>query len=126
MKKPEYLTGEAKTFLEWVGYGIENQINALLLEVQECHAFYSQPFTKDMIVRPNGKPTITKIFEDGSRKITSGWQPLFKGDLVWLNRHYVDHKTPDGKGQILVSNVGSIDDFIQEAKKAGIKLEWYD
>ncbi len=99
MKKPEYLTGEAKTFFEWVGYGIENQINALLLEVQECHAFYSQPFIKDML-------------------------PLFKGDWVWLNRHYVDFKTPDG--QILVSNVGSIDDFIREAKKAGIKLEWYD
>ncbi len=133
MKKPEYLTGECKTFLELVVSDKKH-----LYSGDGIAQFYSQHFTKDMIVRPEIKyregiysnegltpELIEKIGVSWQSEIDrNNWQPLFKGEWEWLNRHYVDYKTADGKGQILVSNVGSIDDFIREAKKAGIKLEW--
>ena len=114
MKKPEYLTGEALTFLEWCNWlhsdpCTKDKEDLLQGELTYFHVakFYSQPFTKDMIVRPDGR----------------GWQPLFKGE--WQMQHIELIQSDTDMVMLLpFHNNWTTDDFIREAKKQGIKLEW--
>jgi hypothetical protein len=129
MDKPEFLTGEVKSFEEEIiildsteelitDYGHE-----LFLEM---HRFYTQPFTPSLI---------TELFE--------GWEDCSKGeDLLYENEFESEYALipEDISGE---TQLGSIDggdylplgdfiyprtlnDFINDCERSGITLRWKD
>lgn len=144
MKKPDYLQGDCLTVNEWIDQNpipLENKyMDGLLmdqaewgLKTSEVHEFKNQPFTKDMIVRPeepkfdeNAKWAYYQNQHQKEMKAWQNWQPLFEGEWEVVDRLNIDYAgySTLSDGCILVPTNGTTDDFIREAKKAGIKLRW--
>jgi len=136
MNKPEYLTRECKTFLELLN---NDEIAEIIMDIVNVIQFYSQPFTKDMIVRPeepwrkqyiiNGEsPEDADKYHNEDMKEWNNWQPLFKGEWEVIPSNPGGIILYNGKtfepGTSILANLKILDDFIREALKAGIKLEW--
>jgi len=141
MKKAKYLTGESLTFLDYV---LANSENLFSGKCGSLSNFYSQPFTKDMIVRPDEPKSLEdRLYDDFMNAVDPAaqarneqewsdeynrwlnWEPLFEGDWRVITQDENTIIALKGHPKTIVVKEGmTTDDFIREAKQAGIKLAW--